>query len=57
MSHATAQNDAVNRAQNVCICGHAKAQHITDPLVCFGCQGGEIEIVHHYTQALAVIRN
>lgn len=57
MANTTAQDDAVNQAQDLCICGHAKAEHITDPLTCRGCQGGDIEIVHHYTQALAVIRN
>lgn len=49
--------EATDRAQGLCICGHEKSEHITDPLTCIGCQGGEVEIVHHYTQALAVIRN
>ncbi|MFJ3283276.1 hypothetical protein [Streptomyces halstedii] len=48
---------AQDTTQDLCICGHEKREHITDPLTCYGCQGGEIELVHRYTPVLAVIRN
>ncbi|MFG2540671.1 hypothetical protein ACGFU4_36075 [Streptomyces sp. NPDC048511] len=54
---STTPQPTTGRTEDLCICGHYKVHHITNPLTCQGCQSAVVEIVHHYTPALGIIRH